>query len=164
MNREAYSQGPVHQFTVEGIDGASISLDQYRGQPMLIVNVASECGLTPQYEQLEALYRSYRDKGLVVLGFPANNFGGQEPGTDAQIKAFCQENYDISFPMFSKVSVVGADQSALFAELSKTGGPPTWNFTKYLVGPDGRVVARFDPRTSPQAEEITQQIDALLSS
>ena len=164
QRRTAYPKGPVHGYTMERIDGASVSLDEYRGRTVLIVNVASECGLTPQYEQLEALYRRHRDKGLVVLGFPSNDFGGQEPGTNQQIEQFCTENYDISFPMFAKIHVVGEDQAPLYQQLSKTGGPPSWNFTKYLVGPDGRVAARFDPQTSPQSDEITKQIDDLLSS
>lgn len=162
VKKEEFAKGPVHAFTVESIDGEPVSLEEYRGRTLLIVNVASECGLTPQYEQLEALYRSRRADGLVVLGFPSNDFNGQEPGTDAEIIAFCMDNYDISFPLFSKAPVTGSEQLPLFAELSKTGGPPTWNFTKYLVGPDGKVVARFDPKTPPQAPEVLAKIDELL--
>src|SRR5690606_13907054 len=126
--------------------------------------VASECGQTPQYEQLEALWRSRRADGLVVLGFPSNDFNGQEPLSNEQIQAFCVDNYDVTFPMFSKTPVLGAQAAPLFTELSRAEGAPSWNFTKYLVDPNGQVVARFEPQTSPMAPEVVEQIDALLAA
>jgi glutathione peroxidase len=164
VKKEAFVKGPVHGFTAQTLDGEQVSLDEFRGRTLLIVNVASECGLTPQYEQLEALYRSRRADGLVVLGFPSNDFGGQEPLDNEEIQAFCVDSYDVTFPMFRKAPVTGQAQAPLFAELSKTGGPPSWNFTKYLVDPNGRVVARFDPRTSPMAPEVVEKIDELLGA
>ena len=151
-------------YTVRSIDGAATDLSQYLGDVVLIVNTASECGFTPQYEGLQALYEEKRDAGFVVLGFPANDFMGQEPGTDAQIAAFCSQTYGVSFPMFSKVSVVGGRQHPLFAELSEQSEPPNWNFTKYLVGPDGRLVARYGPRTVPSDKTLRAEIDRLLTA
>jgi len=136
---------------------------------VLIVNVASKCGLTPQYEDLEALYEKYKDKGLVVLGFPCNQFGKQEPGTDAQIAEFCSETYKVKFPMFSKVDVNGEGAAPLYKYLTaletkpKDKGDITWNFEKFLVGKNGAVVARFAPRTEPDAKEVIALIDAELA-
>ena len=148
--------------TMRGIDGSEQDLSRYRGKVVLVVNVASECGLTPQYEGLQSLYEQKKGEGFVILGFPANNFGGQEPGTDEQIVQFCSENYSVTFPMFSKISVLGDDQDALFASLSQESEEPSWNFTKYLIVRDGNLVERFDPRTTPDDPGLVEQIDGLL--
>lgn len=157
----------VLSLTMSDIDGSPVDLARYRGKVVLMVNTASQCGLTPQYEQLESLYRTYKDRGLVVLGFPANNFGGQEPGTDSDIKQFCSERFDVSFPMFSKISVAGDDKHPLYRALSALpeplGGDPTWNFTKFVVDRAGRVSARFEPRTRPDAPEVVALIERLLA-
>jgi len=145
------------------IDGTPRDLGEYRGKVVLLVNVASECGLTPQYEGLQALYEAKREEGLVVLGFPANNFGGQEPGSNAEIEAFCTGNYGVTFPMFEKISVVGEGVHPLYKELGAGLGEPTWNFTKYVVDREGRAVQRFDPRVSPDSPELVGAIDRLLS-
>lgn len=145
------------------IDGRPESLDAYAGKVVLVVNVASACGLTPQYEGLEALYEAKAGEGLVILGFPANNFGNQEPGTNQEIVEFCTGEYGVSFPMFEKISVTGEDQHPLYARLSLEGGPPTWNFTKYLVDRRGRVVARFDPRVRPDDPALVAKVEELLA-
>jgi glutathione peroxidase len=155
----------IHQFTVKTIDGKARSLADYRGKTLLVVNTASKCGNTPQYKGLEALYDKYRARGFEVLAFPANNFMGQEPGTDAQIAEFCQLNYHVSFPLFSKISVNGKDIAPLYAWLTKDSGFPGdigWNFAKFLVGPDGKVVARFDPRTQPEDPKLVAALEAAL--
>lgn len=155
----------IHQFTVKTIDGKARSLADYRGKTLLVVNTASKCGNTPQYKGLEALYDKYRARGFEVLAFPANNFMGQEPGTDAQIAEFCQLNYQVSFPLFSKISVNGKDIAPLYAWLTKDSGFPGdigWNFAKFLVGPDGKVVARFDPRTQPEDPKLVAALEAAL--
>ncbi len=142
-------------FTASAPDGTAQPLAAYRGKVVLIVNTASRCGFTPQYEGLEALWRSYREAGLVVLGFPCNQFGGQEPGTAAEIASFCSTTYDVTFPLMAKVDVNGAGADPLFQWLKqeKSGllgiGAVKWNFTKFLVGRDGKVVARFPPTASP---------------
>ncbi|MCA9279827.1 MAG: glutathione peroxidase [Phycisphaeraceae bacterium] len=149
----------IHQFTMTRIDGHEQPLSEYKGKVVLVVNTASECGLTPQYEGLQALYEQYHDQGFEILGFPANNFGGQEPGTDAEIAEFCTANYSVTFPMFSKIEVIGDQQHPLYAELSRIeGGEPSWNFTKYLIGKDGSVLVRFDPRTPPNDSELTSAL------
>ena len=150
--------------TMTLIDGSSQDLSAYRGKVVLVVNVASECGLTPQYGGLQTLYESKQEDGLVILGFPANNFGGQEPGSDSDITEFCTTNYGITFPMFSKISVKGDDQDALFAELSAQTEEPSWNFTKYLIDREGHLVERFDPRTTPEDEKLVSRIDELLNA
>jgi glutathione peroxidase len=140
-----------------------VSLCQFRGKVLLIVNTASECGYTPQYEGLERLYRRYRDKGFAVLGFPANDFGGQEPGSNKQIAQFCRVNYGVTFPMFAKTSVVGANANPLFRELAaKTGNPPRWNFHKYLLDRAGQPVAVFESAVEPEDPRVTAQIEKLL--
>jgi len=167
VDTHAKDSTAVLGFTMPTIDGKSEPLEKYAGKVVLMVNVASKCGLTPQYEALEKVYENYKDKGFVVLGFPANNFGGQEPGTDKQIKAFCTGTYDVSFPMFSKISVLGKDQHPLYKKLAKAmheqGGDPTWNFTKYLIDRTGHVVARFDPRTTPDDPKLLEAIEKLLA-
>lgn len=160
----------LHDFTVRSINGATVDLSSYKGKVVLIVNVASFCGYTKQYAPLETLYRTYKDKGLVVLGFPANDFGAQEPGTDEEIKTFCSSKYDVSFPMFSKVVVKGADKTPLFQFLTSGGGNSAlageidWNFEKFLVGKDGAVISRFGSRVDPMSSQITSAIEAALGN
>lgn len=154
--------------TMRLIDGTEKKLAEYEGKVVLMVNVASKCGLTPQYEALEKLYREHKDDGLVVLGFPANNFGNQEPGTNAEIYEFCTGRYDVTFPMFEKISVKGEDRHPLYTQLAKQPEPigqePEWNFAKFLVGRDGRVVARFASRTAPGDEKLIEAVQAELES
>lgn len=151
-------------YTMTSIDGASVDLAQYKGKVVLLVNVASKCGLTKQYAGLEKLYRGRKDAGLVVLGFPANNFGGQEPGTDKEIQTFCTTQYSVTFPMFSKISVKGDDAHPLFVQLAALSEEPTWNFTKYLVDRDGQFVQRFDPQTAPEDPALEAKVEELLSA
>ena len=164
----AVAKSPL-DFEMKTIDGKLQSLSQYKGKVALIVNVASKCGNTPQYETLQALYSKYKDQGFVVLGFPANDFGKQEPGTDAEIKAFCSSTYGVTFPMFSKISVVGEDQHPLYAYLTsastdpKFAGDIKWNFTKFLIGRDGQVIARFHYKTKPDSEEVIGAIENALA-
>ena len=142
-----------------------VSLCQFGGQVLLIVNTASECGYTPQYEGLEKLYRRYREKGFAVLGFPANDFGGQEPGADKEIAQFCQVNYGITFPMFAKTSVVGANVNPLYRALAaKTGTPPRWNFHKYLLDRTGQPAAVFESAVEPDDPRLTAQIEKLIAA
>lgn len=156
-------------FTLPDIDGTPVTLAAYAGKVLLIVNVASKCGFTPQYAELEALYQKYRDRGLVVLGFPANNFLWQEPGDNAAIKQFCTLRYHVSFPMFAKVSVKGSDLTPLYEYLTRQDTTPegpgkiTWNFNKFLVNRQGRVVYRFGSRTTPAAPEMAAAIETLLA-
>lgn len=151
------------------VGGEPVDLAQYHGRVVLIVNTASQCGLTPQYEQLQALHEQYAGDGLAILGFPANNFGSQEPGSDEEIAAFCEQNFGVGFPMFAKLSVKGDDQAPLYTFLTSEetnpgfAGEITWNFEKFLVGRDGQVVARFAPRTRPDAEEVVAAIQAELA-
>ena len=142
-----------------------VSLCQFRGKVLLIVNTASECGYTPQYEGLEKLYRRYRDKRFAVLGFSANDFGGQEPGSNKEIAQFCRVNYGITFPIFAKTSVVGANANPLFHQLvAKTGKPPRWNFHKYLLDRAGQPVAVFESAVEPEDSRVTAQIEKLLAT
>ena len=155
----------VYDFTMNSIDGQPVQLSAYKGKVLLLVNVASKCGYTPQYSALESVYEKYKDRGLVIVGFPANNFGAQEPGTNAEIKTFCTRKYNVSFPMMSKVSVKGADTTPLYQYLTsepKTGGEIQWNFTKFLIGRDGNVIARFEPATTPDSPEVTAAIEKAL--
>jgi glutathione peroxidase len=153
------------EFTMTTIDGEAQSLSLYKGKVVLIVNVASQCGLTPQYKALQSLYETYGPKGLVALGFPANNFKSQEPGTNAEIKQFCALNYGVTFPMFAKISVAGADIDPLYAFLTGKAtnpgfaGPIVWNFTKFVLDRQGRVVARFEPKVSPDSPEVIAVIE-----
>ena len=146
----------IYDYSARRLGGDAQSLAEYRGKVLLVVNVASQCGMTPQYTGLEALYRKYKDRGLVVLGFPCNQFGAQEPGTEQEIQAFCSTNYDVSFPMFAKIDVNGANAHPLYAHLKgeKPGVLGTeaikWNFTKFLVGRDGKVARRFAPTDKPE--------------
>lgn len=159
----------VYAFQPENIDGEVTPLSKYKGKVLLIVNTASKCGYTPQYEGLQQLYENHRDKGLEVLGFPANNFGGQEPGTNEEIKQFCRVNFDVGFPMFSKVSVKGDDIDPLFDYLTKADNPDftgeiKWNFEKFLIDRDGKLIHRFRSATEPQSEAILNAIDKALKS
>nr|WP_320686563.1 glutathione peroxidase [Gemmata algarum] len=157
-------------YTLKDIDGKDIELSKYKGKVVLFVNVASECGLTPQYTALQSLYEKYEKDGLVLIGVPANEFGSQEPGTDAEIKKFCNTKYKVTFPMLSKVVVKGDKQVPLYKTLveatpNKDGKVEqvSWNFEKFLVGRDGHVVARFKPQTKPDAPEVTKAIEAELA-
>jgi glutathione peroxidase len=149
----------LYDFTVDDIEGRPVKLDRYKGKVLLVVNTASKCGFTPQYKGLEALYRKYRDKGLEVLGFPCNQFGGQEPGNEKEIATFCETNYDVTFPMFAKIEVNGDGTAPLYRYLKhqKPGLLGTeaikWNFTKFLVDRDGSVVARYAPNDAPETLE-----------
>jgi glutathione peroxidase len=154
-------------FTLKTIDGEQKNLADYKGKVVVVVNVASKCGLTPQYEGLQALYTKYEKDGLVVIGVPCNQFRGQEPGTEAEIKAFCTKNYGVTFPMFSKVDVNGENADPLYKYLtsqkvSDLTGPITWNFEKFVIGKDGKVVARFSPRTAPNDEKFVSVIETEL--
>jgi glutathione peroxidase len=163
VSAEAQQQS-FHDFSAERLTGGQFDFSELRGKALLVVNVASECGLTPQYAGLQDLYETYGERGLVVLGFPSNDFGGQEPGTHEQIQAFCSENYGVSFPMFAKVRTkAGDDQSPIYAFLGgATGSLPGWNFGKYLVDTDGRVLRFFDSRTTPKDPELIAAIEAAL--
>jgi glutathione peroxidase len=158
----------VYDFSMEDIDGNPVPLSRYAGKVVLIVNVASRCGYTYQYEALEALYRRYEDRGLVVLGVPANDFLGQEPGTNEQIKEFCTATYGVTFPMFSRISVKGRGIHPLYSWLTSRSTNPafagaiTWNFNKFLVGRDGRVVARFRTQDEPGSAAVVAAVDAAL--
>lgn len=157
----------VYDFTLNSIEGQPVSLNAYKGKVLLLVNVASRCGYTPQYSALESVYENYKDKGLVIIGFPANNFGAQEPGTNQEIKTFCTRKYNVSFPMMAKVSVKGGDQTPLYKYLTstpKTGGEIQWNFTKFLVDRDGNVVARFEPATTPDSPEVIAAIEKAVAA
>jgi glutathione peroxidase len=169
----------LFDFTMTTIDGQERPLREYEGKVVMVVNVASKCGLTPQYEALERLYEEKKDEGFVILAFPANNFGGQEPGTNEEIKTFCTERYEVTFPLFAKISVKGEDQHELYrwltsqpkpqeggqaAEPGAVGGEIAWNFTKFLIGPDGKPVARFEPRTTPDDPALVAKVEELLAA
>ena len=160
----------ILDFKMRDIDGRDVKLKKYKGNVLLVVNTASKCGYTPQYEGLEATYEKYRDKGFYVLGFPANNFGGQEPGTEKEIKEFCTSKYKVTFPMFAKISVKGEDQDPLYAFLTSKetnpdfAGDITWNFNKFLIDRKGKVVARFSSKDKPESEAVTQAIEKYLAS
>lgn len=153
----------VHEFTLNNIDGKPVALADYKGKVVLIVNVASKCGFTPQYTGLEALYEKYKDQGFVIVGVPANNFGAQEPGTNEEIKTFCSRKYSVSFPMMAKVSVKGDDITPLYQYLTSTkGGEVKWNFTKFLIGKDGQIAERFESAVKPDAPELTSAVETAL--
>jgi glutathione peroxidase len=151
-----------HDLTVNTIDLKPQPLSAYKGKVLLVVNTASECGNTPQYAGLEKLYEEYKGRGLVVLGFPSNDFGGQEPGSEAEIKKFCSLKYKVTFPMFQKVKTKGPDQAAVYKFLTAQQDPPEWNFHKYLVGKDGQVLRSFAARTPPEDKDLRGAIDAAL--
>ena len=155
----------VYDFTMKTIDGADKNLGDYKGKVLLIVNVASFCGYTPQYKELEAVYEEYRSKGFSIAAFPANNFGSQEPGTNAEIKEFCTTKFSVAFDMYAKISVKGDDQHPLYQYLTKESpfkDEIGWNFTKFLVDKDGNIVARFPSKVSPMSSEVTKKIEELL--
>jgi len=160
----------IYDFTINSIDGESAPLSKFQGKVVLVVNVASRCGFTPQYSALEKVYEKYKGRGFVIVGFPANNFGGQEPGSNQEIKTFCSTKYNVTFPMMAKVSVKGDDKTPLYQFLTdktanpSTGGEIQWNFTKFLIGPDGRPVARFEPNVTPDDPQVTAAIEKELAS
>jgi glutathione peroxidase len=158
----------LYSVPLKNIDGAETTLQPLAGKVLLIVNVASECGYTPQYEGLEALHKKYQGQGFAVLGFPSNDFGQQEPGTEAAIKEFCASRFNVTFPMYSKIHVSGAQQHPLYAALtgpaSAKPGPVTWNFGKFLIGRDGQVAARFEADVEPESNELTQAIERALAA
>ncbi len=155
----------IYGFTIKTIDGKDQPLSAYRDKTLLVVNVASRCGFTPQYKGLESLYQKYKARGLVVLGFPANNFMGQEPGTNEEIKEFCSLNYGVTFPMFSKISVRGADIHPLYKYLTESSPKPgsiSWNFNKFLIDKEGRIAARWGSRTAPESKELLTRLEQTL--
>lgn len=160
--------GNIYSFTMKDIDGKDVSLSTFKGKVILLVNVASRCGNTPQYRDLQALYRKYQTKGLVVLGFPANNFMAQEPGSDKEIKQFCTTQYDVSFPMFSKISVKGGDMHPLYKFLTQKSEngvgdfPVKWNFQKFLVDRNGKLINSIAPGTSVNEQEVIKAIEEAL--
>ena len=167
MTASAFGASNVLDFTMNLLDGKPAPLANFKGKIVMLVNVASRCGFTPQYSALESIYEKYKDQGFVILGFPANNFGGQEPGTNAEIKNFCSTKYSVSFPMFAKVSVKGADCTPLYQYLTQQANPSLagdikWNFTKFLVDRSGKVVARFESPVKPDSPEVTAAIEKLL--
>ena len=156
---------PILDHKFSNLMDEPVSLCQYRGNVVLMVNTASECGYTPQYDGLEKLYRRYRDKGFVVLGFPANDFGGQEPGSNQQIAQFCQVNYGITFPVFAKTAVISARANPLYRQLAaRTGQPPKWNFHKYLIDKSGGQIHAFESAIEPEDRRLTTQIEKLLAA
>lgn len=158
----------IYDFTMKSIDGQPVSLKSYKGKVVLLVNVASKCGFTPQYAGLEKLYEKYKDRGFVIVGVPANNFAQQEPGTNEEIKTFCSRKYNVSFPMMSKVSVLGEDKTPLYSYLTdkstdpKFGGDIKWNFTKFLFDRKGNPVARFEPAVTPDSTEVQAAVESAL--
>jgi len=158
----------IYDFTMNSIDGKPVSLKSYKGKVVLLVNVASKCGFTPQYAGLESLYEKYKDRGFVIVGVPANNFMQQEPGTNEEIKTFCSRKYNVSFPMMSKVSVLGEDKTPLYRYLTdrnsdpKFGGDIKWNFTKFLFDRNGNPVARFEPAVTPDSAEVQSAVESAL--
>lgn len=163
-----HAAGSLYDIPLKDIDGKDATLKPYAGKVLLVVNVASKCGFTPQYTALEALYQKYQSQGLVVCGFPCNQFGGQEPGTDAEIKQFCTSKYSVTFPMFDKLEVNGANRHPLYVMLAGAGSPfpgnIKWNFTKFLIGRDGKILNRFDSAVKPDSEEVTKAIEAALAA
>lgn len=162
----AAKSSTVYDFTLNDIDGKPVSLGQYKGKVVMLVNTASLCGNTPQYTDLETMYETYKDKGFEILAFPANNFGQQEPGTNEEIKGFCLTKYSVGFPLFSKISVKGGDKHPLYRYLTEQSpfpGEVEWNFQKYLVDRSGNVVARYHHRTKPLAEEVVKDVERFLA-
>ncbi len=168
LTATAFAASSLYDFTMPALNGSPTPLAGFKGKVVLVVNVASQCGYTPQYEGLQALYMKFKDRGFVIAGFPANNFGGQEPGTNEEIGAFCKSKYGVTFPMFSKISVKGAGQAPLYKYLTdkaahpKTGGEIQWNFTKFLVDREGRVIQRFEPAVEPQSRELVSAVESTL--
>jgi glutathione peroxidase len=167
MAGSLFAASGIYTFTLNSIDGKPSPLADYKGKVILVVNVASQCGYTPQYSALESIYEKYKDQGFVILGFPANNFGAQEPGTNAEIKTFCTRKYSVTFPIYAKISVKEPDQAPLYAYLTRETGPDVrgdikWNFTKFLVDRNGNVVQRFEPAITPDSKEMISAIEKQL--
>jgi len=168
--KETTTTQTVHDFSAKSHDGKDIALADYKGKVLLIVNVASKCGFTAQYEGLQKLYEKYQDQGMVILGFPANDFLGQEPGTNDEIQQFCKLNYGVTFPVFAKISVKGKDIHPIYAYLTSKetnpefGGAISWNFNKFLIGRDGKVLARFGSRTKPEDKKLVEAIEQALQN
>jgi glutathione peroxidase len=167
MATSTFAASSLYSFTLPNIDGKPMPLADFKGKVILVVNVASQCGYTPQYSALQAIYDKYKDQGFVILGFPANNFGHQEPGTNEEIKTFCSRKYSVTFPMYSKISVKGDDQAPIYQYLTKEADPShtgdiKWNFTKFLVDRNGNVVQRFEPAVTPDSAEVVSSIEKLL--
>jgi glutathione peroxidase len=167
MAESTFAASNIYSFTLNNLDGDPLPLVSFKGKVVMLVNVASRCGFTPQYTGLEALYEKYKDQGFVILGFPANNFGGQEPGTNQEIKTFCSTKYNVTFPIYSKVSVKGADETPLYQYLTKQADPShtgdiKWNFTKFLVDRNGNVVQRFESKVTPESPEVVSAVEKLL--
>jgi len=163
-----FGASSVYEFTLNSIDGQPAPLAAYKGKVLLLVNVASKCGFTPQYKELESMFEKYKDQGFLVVGFPANNFLAQETGTDAEIKDFCSRTYQVKFPMYAKISVKGDDKAPLYQYLTdktanpNTGGEIKWNFTKFLVGRDGKIIARYEPTVKPDAPQVVDAVEKAL--
>jgi glutathione peroxidase len=168
MQTLAVSAASIHDIAVKDIDGKDTTLGAYKGKVLLIVNVASKCGYTPQYQGLESIYEKYKDKGFVVLGFPCNQFGQQEPGTNEEIKQFCSSKYNVKFPMFDKIDVNGEHRHPLYVALAGEQSPYPgnikWNFSKFLIGRDGKIIKRFDSKAAPESPEVIAAIDAAVAS
>ena len=168
MSAAMFGASNVYDFTMNSLEGKPMPLTDFKVKVLLLVNVASSCGYTPQYQGLEALYEKYKGQGLVVLGFPANNFGGQEPGSNAEIKDFCERTYHVKFPMYAKISVKGADKAPFYQFLTSTAANPStageiqWNFTKFLVDRNGKVIQRFEPAVEPDSREMVAAIEKAL--
>jgi len=167
MSASLFAASSIYDFTLPSIDGKPAPLANYKGKVVLLVNVASRCGFTPQYSALESIYEKYKSQGFVILGFPANNFGAQEPGTNEEIKTFCTRKYSVTFPIYAKISVKQPDQTPLYTYLTKeTGagirGDIKWNFTKFLVDRNGNVVQRFEPAVTPDSKEVISAIEKQL--
>ncbi|MEW6735083.1 MAG: glutathione peroxidase [Acidobacteriota bacterium] len=167
-NMTPLKERSIYEFSLQSIDGKEVKLEQYRDKALLIVNVASQCGYTPQYEGLQKVYDKYKDRGFFVLGFPANNFGEQEPGTNEEIQTFCRTRYNVSFPVFAKISVKGADKHPLYRFLTEKATNPdlageiSWNFNKILIDKNGKIVARFESSDKPEDEKVTAAIEKAL--
>jgi glutathione peroxidase len=170
MSCAAFAASNVHEFTLDALNGTPTPLANFKGKVMLVVNVASQCGYTYQYEGLQALFKKYESQGFVIAGFPANNFGGQEPGSNEEIGAFCKSKFGVTFPMFSKISVKGSDKAPLYQFLTdkktnpSTGGEINWNFTKFLVDRSGKVLQRFEPEVEPNSKEVLAAVEAALKA
>jgi glutathione peroxidase len=162
------SAASLHDIKVKDMDGKDVSLSDYKGKAVLIVNVASKCGYTKQYAGLETIYRKYKDQGFVILGFPCNQFGGQEPGTNEEIKEFCSTKFDVTFPLFDKIEVNGANRHPLYVALAGKDSPfpgdIKWNFNKFLIGKDGKILKRFDSKATPESPEVTGAIESALAA
>ena len=162
LSASLFAANSIYDFTMKSIDGQDVALSGFKGKVARVVNVASQCGYTPQYKGLENLYRKYKDQNFAIIGVPANNFGGQEPGSDEEIKQFCTRKYSVTFPMMAKVSVKGSDMAPLYQYLQQNAGEVRWNFTKFLVGKDGKVIKKFDSAVTPESSELASAIEQAL--